>query len=345
MKIFQIGTSQEFDHQGFNSFLGARNKLPSDTQTVLKSLSQGDRAAFWQLWMPYQDYLYHRCLTWMSGNITDAQDAMSQATLKAWEQLFLDADKITNLKAWLTRFTHNLCMDIHREHGRKTIGIDNLEEIIGQIKNSVESPESIILGSEIENIIRRAIENLSPRLRSPFTMHFEQDMSYTDVAQKLSISVDNVYKRISQARAILKPQINQYLSESSSSDSLEILLPSIDKQEPTEKNRHQAIQQGLLALTQGEAGIKALYDRQRQCPYCQSMHICKNGHRKGKQNYLCVDCDRQFVDSCFFKGYPPEVRERCLKLSANGMGCRAIGREIEVSPNTVINWIRQQTTS
>ena len=25
-----------------------------------------------------------------------------------------------------------------------------------------------------------------------------------------------------------------------------------------------------------------------QCPECQSTHINKNGHKKGKQNYICV---------------------------------------------------------
>jgi transposase-like protein len=34
-----------------------------------------------------------------------------------------------------------------------------------------------------------------------------------------------------------------------------------------------------------------------ECPECKSTHIHKNGHKKGKQNYLCVDCRRQFIDS------------------------------------------------
>nr|WP_226572586.1 helix-turn-helix domain-containing protein [Microseira wollei] len=55
--------------------------------------------------------------------------------------------------------------------------------------------------------------------------------------------------------------------------------------------------------------------------------------------------DRQFIDSYSALGYPPEVRERCLKLYADGMGCRAIGRETGVSHNTVINWVRQNATS
>jgi transposase-like protein len=32
-----------------------------------------------------------------------------------------------------------------------------------------------------------------------------------------------------------------------------------------------------------------------QCPACQSRHIRNNGRKKGKQNYICVDCGRQFI--------------------------------------------------
>jgi hypothetical protein len=33
-----------------------------------------------------------------------------------------------------------------------------------------------------------------------------------------------------------------------------------------------------------------------QCPECQSAHIRKNGKKKGKQNHICVDCGRLFID-------------------------------------------------
>ena len=37
-----------------------------------------------------------------------------------------------------------------------------------------------------------------------------------------------------------------------------------------------------------------------QCPECQSTHVNKNGQKKGKQNYICVGCGRQFIE-----GYQP----------------------------------------
>jgi DNA-directed RNA polymerase specialized sigma24 family protein len=78
--------------------------LPSDTQILLENLSKGDSNAFWELWVPRQDYLYRCCLNWMDKNETDAQDALSRTMLKAWDKLPLHAANIINLKAWLTRF-------------------------------------------------------------------------------------------------------------------------------------------------------------------------------------------------------------------------------------------------
>ena len=79
-----------------------------------------------------------------------------------------------------------------------------------------------------------------------------------------------------------------------------------------------------------------------QCPECKSTHINKNGKKKGKQNYICVDCQRQFLD-CYQiqKGYSDELKRECLKMYVNGMGFRAIGRVKGISHVTVLNWVKQ----
>ena len=79
-----------------------------------------------------------------------------------------------------------------------------------------------------------------------------------------------------------------------------------------------------------------------QCPECQSTHVNKNGHKKGKQNYICVDCGRQFIDSYQpHKGFSSDVKRECLKMYVNGLGFRAIERIKGVHHTTIINWIKQ----
>ena len=62
-----------------------------------------------------------------------------------------------------------------------------------------------------------------------------------------------------------------------------------------------------------------------KCPECKSEHIRKNGMRRGKQNHICVNCGRQFVENPQnHRGYSDEVRKICLKMYLNGMGFRGI---------------------
>lgn len=77
------------------------------------------------------------------------------------------------------------------------------------------------------------------------------------------------------------------------------------------------------------------------CPDCTSDKIVKNGYRKGKQSYLCRECNRQFRENPQPQGYSAEVKELCVKMSLNGMGFRGIERVTGINHNSVINWVRQ----
>ena len=78
------------------------------------------------------------------------------------------------------------------------------------------------------------------------------------------------------------------------------------------------------------------------CPECKSSHIRKNGKRRGKQNHICVDCGRQFVEAPQTElGYSDEVRQECLKMYTNGLGFRAIERVKGVHHTTIITWVKQ----
>ncbi|BAY74360.1 IS1 transposase [Nostoc linckia NIES-25] len=89
-----------------------------------------------------------------------------------------------------------------------------------------------------------------------------------------------------------------------------------------------------------------------QCPYCGATKIRKNGKRRGKQNHICVSCDRQFIDVYSPpKGYSDEKKIECLKAYVNGAGFRAIERQTGVQTlvdsltlryhTTIIHWVKQ----
>lgn len=187
------------------SSFSKQSERPSDTSTN-----------FWQQWEQHRDYLYRCCLKWTDGNATNAEEILSRAMLKAFEKTRDCIDAITNLKAWLTRLTYNLCMDVHRENKRLRERVESWEVMIEKGEEGLVSlcktPETAALGSELAAIIHRAIEDLPALLREPFILYFIEEKSYLEIVQKLGISYDNLRKRISQARKILQQPLTMYLS-------------------------------------------------------------------------------------------------------------------------------------
>ncbi|WP_333451433.1 sigma-70 family RNA polymerase sigma factor, partial [Microcoleus sp. herbarium5] len=158
------------------------------------------------------------------SNPTDAEDALSRAMLKAWEKLRECTDDIKNFKAWLTKLTYNLCADIHRERNRSAVGVDCLDTIaLGsqtELISQEETPVRAAMRGEVELFFREAIDELPDRLRETFLLDFESGLSYPDIAEQLGISYDNVRKRISQARAILRQRFNENFGEDGTNSDL-----------------------------------------------------------------------------------------------------------------------------
>ena len=190
----------------------------SNSQSVSASFLEGGAEklgkAFWQQWEQYRDYLYRCCIKWMGGNPTDAEDALSRTMLKAWEKVQKYAGEIANFKPWLTRLTHNLCVDIHRERSRGANRVEDIEVYAAHEEQGLfsqdDTPEGAMETGEKTMVIRRAIANLPIRLRETFILHFYEELSYPEIAQQQDISYQNVCKRISQARGILREELKGY---------------------------------------------------------------------------------------------------------------------------------------
>ncbi len=83
--------------------------------------------------------------------------------------------------------------------------------------------------------------------------------------------------------------------------------------------------------------------RLRQCPECGSTSISKNGKQRGKQNYLCKACGRQFIETYDPPSpYSDDFKRECLKMYVNGMGFRGIERVKGVHHTTVMTWVKQR---
>jgi len=80
------------------------------------------------------------------------------------------------------------------------------------------------------------------------------------------------------------------------------------------------------------------------CPSCNSERIVKNGHiHNGKQNHICKDCLRQFVENSTQKKITDYQKELVAKLLLERISLRGICRVMNVSMVWLLDFFREIT--
>lgn len=85
---------------------------------------------------------------------------------------------------------------------------------------------------------------------------------------------------------------------------------------------------------------------QVNCPYCHSKTVVKNGvKRRGRQNFLCRACGKQFQHACQKAGCRPESKRLVLRMLVRNSGIRDIEAVTGVHRQTVLRWLNRQAES
>ncbi len=119
-----------------------------------------------------------------------AEDVTQETFLKAYRSLSRYRRECSE-KTWLIKIAINTCHDVQRSawyrHVDRRIILDNLPVSVYDT-DSTEADELI-----------HAVRQLSARHREVILLHYYQDMTMTEIAFTLGISVSAVSKRIHQA--------------------------------------------------------------------------------------------------------------------------------------------------
>jgi RNA polymerase sigma factor (sigma-70 family) len=202
--------SQESELHAGSTAVAAGSLRPGtqQEQLLLTAMGRGDSAAFWELWALHREHLYSICARAMGGNHAEAEDALSQAMLKARHEMTVRAEKIDAPRAWLTRLTRNLCIDIRRDLGRRAKAAEQFEGWIERggwpAPAGGDSSDRALVAEESEAEIRCRVNRLPPELREPFGLKYFRERSCDEIATQLGLSPASVRKRLQLARESLR---------------------------------------------------------------------------------------------------------------------------------------------
>jgi RNA polymerase sigma-70 factor (TIGR02960 family) len=86
------------------------------TATVLERARAGDAAAFGDLVAPHRPALHRHCYR-MLGSLTDADDALQETLIAAWQAL-PGFRELSSVRTWLYRIATNRCLNTMRDANR-----------------------------------------------------------------------------------------------------------------------------------------------------------------------------------------------------------------------------------
>jgi RNA polymerase sigma-70 factor (ECF subfamily) len=180
----------------------------------VEKLKSGDAKAFDLLVTRYAGDIY-AVLYRITEDVDEANDLTQETflrALKAIEKFRGEAD----LKTWLTRIAINESRNRFRWwKRRKREKTFSLDASVGDSEMSIHetmpgkstSPEENILQMEREEILRRALNALPQIYREAIVLCDIENLSYTEIASALDITMGTVKSRIARGREELRAKL------------------------------------------------------------------------------------------------------------------------------------------
>lgn len=81
-----------------------------------------------------------------------------------------------------------------------------------------------------------------------------------------------------------------------------------------------------------------------QCPKCSYTQIIKSGFARGHQRFKCKNCNYQYTTEKLDRGKPLWMKLEAILLYCSGMSLNAIGKHLNVSAQSILNWVRNFAT-
>jgi RNA polymerase sigma-70 factor (ECF subfamily) len=188
-----------------------------DRQLVERA-QKGDKQAFGLLVDKYQRKLA-RLLSRFIRDPAEVEDVTQEAFIKAYRALpAFRGDSA--FYTWLYRIGINTAKNYLMALGRRAPTsteveaeeAEGFEE--GEQLRDINTPESLLLSSEIAETVNATIEKLPEELRKAIQMRELEGMSYEDIAQAMDCPIGTVRSRIFRAREAIAEQLRPLLGTS-----------------------------------------------------------------------------------------------------------------------------------
>lgn len=184
---------------------------------LVERLKAGDQTAYTELVDENASRIYRLALR-MMGNEADAEDVLQETFLSAFKAID-SFEARSSLSTWLYRIANNAALMRLRRKEPVQVSVDEpIEQDDGdviprQFFDFCCLPEDDLMRIEAREEMSRAVEALSPTLKSVFILRDIEGLSTQETADALDLSISAVKSRLMRARLKLREQLSVYFSQ------------------------------------------------------------------------------------------------------------------------------------
>src|ERR671917_467618 len=200
--------------------------LPMTEERLLRAAQNGDESAFAKLIEPYTRELHAHCYR-MLGSVYDADDAMQDATLRAWKALKRFEGR-SSLRSWLYTIATNTCLTQIQRRPKRVLPVDYgpatdpfegpgqpITETVWiepypdtELEDGLAGPEASFEQREsIELAFIAALQHLPASQRAVLILREVLGFSAKEVAEAMETSVASVNSALQRARMSIEDRV------------------------------------------------------------------------------------------------------------------------------------------
>src|SRR4029078_2679974 len=186
--------------------------MPQTDAAAVALARDGDSEAFRALVDRHSRAVY-RLAHRMTGTPQDAEDVVQETFLKAYKQLGRFESR-ANFSTWLHRIELNCSIDLIRARPRREIGHDaeDLDQLGADDSGQQQaSPERLMLSTEVQDRVARAMSSLSRMERAAFVLRHFEGQSIDEISRVLGLKANatkhSVFRAVKKMRVALEPLV------------------------------------------------------------------------------------------------------------------------------------------
>jgi len=190
---------------------------PAGERTLVVAAKKGDVQAFETLFKRYQRKTLAVVLRY-TRVVEDAEDIVQQSFYKAFVHLCQFQGE-SSFSTWLTRIAINEALMFLRRIGAvREVSIDDIRDARSAdslgIPDSNANPETRYSQQEEVRILSKAVRHLRPGLRTTIVLSELRELSTSETARRMGLSVATVKARIFRGKRQLRQELASYLKPS-----------------------------------------------------------------------------------------------------------------------------------